>query len=742
MADEHSHQDSLGGGYDAYFAKFNPEGIWQLGSYFGGSKWDHGNALAVDDSMNLYIIGNSNSDSTIATKGSFLDSNGTNQYLPFLAKFDVKGQRIWSTYYGSEISTAAFTCTVDGGQNVYIAGSTSSKTGIATPKAHQTSFGKGASDGYIAKFSGSGHRIWGTYYGGDGDDDIRDCIIDEDQHLFILGSTYSDSAIASPDAFKKNYSDNGDVFFAKFDTNGMRLSSTYYGGAATDLPSSCASAGYHKLRVIGQTQSLTGMSINKAFQKTIGGKRDGFIADFCISEIDTVYKTHCDSVVSFSGNRTWKKNGYYKDTSFNTNGCHDFYVVRVEITGKRTRIDTTVCDSFYDVSNNRTWTTSGISKDTFALGNGCDSIVSTFVTVHHSKRIKLAPVVCGIYLSPSGQLWDTSGLYKDSFSTTLGCDSIFIIDLTVNRPSSYAFKAKSCGPFTSPSGNYTWTTSGSYSDTLVNAKGCDSVLNITLHIVPQSANFEYQSACDSFVSPSGKHTWKSSGIFSDTLKSSTGCDSIITLTLKLGKTTFKNSKEHSCGPFDSPSHKYQWTKTGTYADTITNTSGCPDILTISLEVVDLDTSLSSDGKTLSANMSNARYRWLSCLENHTLISGDTLRSFTPIHTGMYALEVSKSFCKDTSNCYKIVIQNLGSKAEPHLLSAYPNPSTGTLTLELDRIHKKASISILNNVGQLIETIETDQTLSSDITLPKAPGIYFVKASTPTENLGVIKVIRK
>ncbi|GAB4252024.1 MAG: hypothetical protein Kow0079_06470 [Vicingaceae bacterium] len=39
-----------------------------------------------------------------------------------------------------------------------------------------------------------------------------------------------------------------------------------------------------------------------------------------------------------------------------------------------------------------------------------------------------------------------------------------------------------CNSYTSPSGNYTWTTSGTYMDTIPNAAGCDSIITIQLTI--------------------------------------------------------------------------------------------------------------------------------------------------------------------------------------------------------------------------------------------------------------------
>jgi uncharacterized delta-60 repeat protein len=47
-----------------------------------------------------------------------------------------------------------------------------------------------------------------------------------------------------------------------------------------------------------------------------------------------------------------------------------------------------------------------------------------------------------------------------------------------------SFTQTSCGSYTSPSGNYIWTSSGVYSDTLVNAGGCDSIVTINLTILP------------------------------------------------------------------------------------------------------------------------------------------------------------------------------------------------------------------------------------------------------------------
>jgi coenzyme F420-reducing hydrogenase alpha subunit len=55
--------------------------------------------------------------------------------------------------------------TVDNNNNVYVAGITRSGNAIATLGAHQTVIG-GNTDAFVVKFTSSGDRIWGTYYGG------------------------------------------------------------------------------------------------------------------------------------------------------------------------------------------------------------------------------------------------------------------------------------------------------------------------------------------------------------------------------------------------------------------------------------------------------------------------------------------------------------------------------------------------------------------------------------------------
>ncbi|HLP52814.1 MAG TPA: T9SS type A sorting domain-containing protein [Chitinophagales bacterium] len=56
-------------------------------------------------------------------------------------------------------------------------------------------------------------------------------------------------------------------------------------------------------------------------------------------------------------------------------------------------------------------------------------------------------------------------------------------------PTTGSITASACGSYTSPSGDYTWTSSGTYTDTLTNAAGCDSIvtINLTINSIPTAS---------------------------------------------------------------------------------------------------------------------------------------------------------------------------------------------------------------------------------------------------------------
>jgi len=88
-----------------------------------------------------------------------------------------------------------------------------------------------------------------------------------------------------------------------------------------------------------------------------------------------------------------------------------------------------------------------------------------------------------VYTSPStNYTWSTNGTYYDTIPNILGCDSMMTFDITAGNTTSSITNETFCSGniYTSPSGNYIWSTSGIYYDTIPNVSGCDSLMTIIL----------------------------------------------------------------------------------------------------------------------------------------------------------------------------------------------------------------------------------------------------------------------
>ena len=156
---------------------------------------------------------------------------GVNQ---FLLKMNSLGQRQWATYYGNDVYVIGTGLACDTKGNVYLAGGTMADTAIASTGAHQTTYGGGTErDAYLVKFSGTGQRLWGTYYGGNGEDIAYALACDTSDNIYMVGRTRSNTNIASTGSHKTTLVGTEVFFAAKFNSSGVRQWGTYYGENAT-----------------------------------------------------------------------------------------------------------------------------------------------------------------------------------------------------------------------------------------------------------------------------------------------------------------------------------------------------------------------------------------------------------------------------------------------------------------------------------------------------------------------------
>ncbi|MGE0636948.1 MAG: gliding motility-associated C-terminal domain-containing protein [Bacteroidia bacterium] len=259
---------------EAFLVKFDANGNRLWATYYGGINTEVASAVTTDIMGNVYLAGNTNSTSEIAS-GGFQNALGGNNDA-FLVKFDASGNRLWATYYGGTGEEYGYGVATDLFGNVLLTGITLSTSAIASG-GFQNTFG-GMTDAFLVKFDTNGNRLWATYYGGEDEDSGYDIVTDISRNIYLVGNTYSLSDIAS-NGFQNTFGGLTDAFLVKFDSNGNRIWATYYGGEHIEEGLSATIDVFGNIYLGGDSYSTAGVALN-GFQNDLLGTENEFIATF------------------------------------------------------------------------------------------------------------------------------------------------------------------------------------------------------------------------------------------------------------------------------------------------------------------------------------------------------------------------------------------------------------------------------------------------------------------------------
>ncbi|MGZ3930990.1 MAG: DUF7948 domain-containing protein [Bacteroidia bacterium] len=300
------HQTSFGGLYDAFLAKLDRFGLMIWSTYYGGTGYEDGNAVALDANDNAYLTGYTDSPSGIVSGGAHQTAFG-GIYDAFLAKFDPSGTRLWGTYYGGAGDDYGLAATIDNSGNIFIAGQTASSGAISSTGAHQTVWG-GTDDAFVVQFNTNGVRQWATYYGDADNETAFAACTDAVGNVYICGQTSSSLAISTTGAQQTTISTGPDAFAAKFTNAGTRLWGTYYGDAGYDAANAMV-ADASGIVIAGKTGSGTGFSTTNSQQGTFGGFNDAFLVRLSAGSGVRTWGTY------YGGNGDDTGNGLSRDAS-------------------------------------------------------------------------------------------------------------------------------------------------------------------------------------------------------------------------------------------------------------------------------------------------------------------------------------------------------------------------------------------------------------------------------------------
>ncbi len=233
----------------------------------------------------------------------------------------------------------------------------------------------------------------------------------------------------------------------------------------------------------------------------------------------------------------------------------------------------------------------GLYRDTLRYAAGCDSVITNVtITANAVSTLTQNASICAgsSYTLPSGSVVNTAGTYLDTLRYTSGCDSFqYSIQLQLINPILETVNARICAGqnYALPNGRLV-SIAGNYRDTLKSVNGCDSmIINTLLNLDEVLMRNITATICQGgFYQLPGGNFVNTAGIFLDTLKNIRGCDSIrFRIALQFTPVIRTNTSATIClgASFTLPGGR-DVTTAGVYRDTLKTNSGCDSIITTTL----------------------------------------------------------------------------------------------------------------------------------------------------------------
>ncbi|MCM3875240.1 MAG: SBBP repeat-containing protein [Thermoanaerobaculia bacterium] len=423
-------QPSWSGSYDVFVAKLNAAGnALVYSTYLGGSGGDFGYAIAVDSTFNAYVTGETDSPTVPGIGNIPFPRVGALQGVyagggdAFVTKINPAGNAlVYSTYLGGSGTERGYGIAVDGFDEAYVTGHTSSVNGTGnfpTASPFQSQNGSiGSFDAFVTKVNAAGSGlVYSTYLGGNGSEYSLDggaIAVDSDGNAYVGGTTASTNFPGASTSTIQALNGGGfnDGFVVKFNSAGSALYySTYLGGTAYDAVNGIAIDTARNAYVAGYTDSINFPTASPLQASRGGPGEDAFVAKLNAAGSALVYSTYLGGsggerayAVGVDRGGNAYVSGFTSSTDFPTaaafqsvrGGTGDAFVSRLNAAGSALRFSTylggsTGSEHAYGIAvnaagsawvtgetNSTNFPTAGPFQPTFG-GSASDAFVTKFV---------------------------------------------------------------------------------------------------------------------------------------------------------------------------------------------------------------------------------------------------------------------------------------------------------------------------------------------------------------------------
>jgi hypothetical protein len=705
------HQNSYGFNGDAYLVKFNSDGVRQWGTYYGGSAYDYGRACFADANGDVYLTGETESTNAIASGGYQNTYQGGKD--AFLVKFDNDGVRQWGTYFGGTGWDEGLALAADGSGNVYLAGWTTSNTGIAI-NGHQNTYG-GSFEAFLAKFGcENGISLNATICAGDS-------YLFEGQTLTIAG-VYTEvlTNIAGCDSLvtlnltvnpipaaptglaAQEFCNSATVANLSATGTAIQWYAAASGGTALTVGTVLNNGTtYHASQTVNGCESTDRLAVTVTINTPAtptGTANQEFcnaatVADLTATGSGIEWYTAPSGGTALTSGTALSNGTYYASQTIS--GCESINRLEVTVTintpaaptgtanqsfcGTATLADITVTGA------NITWYDAASAGTVLGAGTALADGVTYFAsqTVNGCESINRLAVTATVNAIPSAPAASASQEF---------CNGATVADLTATGSGVQWFTAASGGTALTTG---TALASGSYFAAQT-VNGCESTdrTEVTVNIITPAT--PSGDAAQNFCSASTVADLTATGT------------AIQWYTQATGGTALAAGTALSNGTY--------------YASQTIN--GCEsERLEVTVTVTVLDATVTENGLTLTSNQAGATYTWVDCNNSNQPIAGATAQSYTATANGSYAVIVEQNGCSVTSNCVAITTVGLDD-IKTELFRIYPNPASTVINVEMANT---STIRLFDISGKLLKELNGSSNYTIDVT-DLTPGMYMIESA--------------
>jgi hypothetical protein len=218
-----------------------------------------------------------------------------------------------------------------------------------------------------------------------------------------------------------------------------------------------------------------------------------------------------------------------------------------------------------------------------------------------------------------------------------------------------------------------------------------------------------------------------SGSYTEVLTNAAGCDSTVTLNLTILQPTEYTLSQSACSSFEWMGNIY--TESGSYTEVLNNAAGCDSTVTLNLTIIPVpEIVLSVSTTEISTIIEADEYQWIDCSNNFEEILNATSHQFSPVVSGLYTLQITNDGCEAESECIEFVVNSIASIDIENQIRII-NPIEHN-TIVLFSVTTLQNLSVYSMDGKIIETLNLLPSGWNKIYLSEVhEGYYFLTAQT-------------